>query len=144
LILSSCVYFLALRCLLHWLSRLSRFWSGAEVPLPSACPGLDGEHDGWRSNPCQASGKLSRSGAPHTVHHGSEGLCRLAYRSQVPAPSVCQDRYGTASFFLRECLTYVSLRRLQSGKDWTGRRSIGSTASLLCPIRVASVSRLIG
>src|ERR1035437_437301 len=47
-ILSSCVNFLVRCYLLHCVSWFSRFLPGAELPLPAACPGLDGDHDGER------------------------------------------------------------------------------------------------
>ena len=55
--------------------------------LPAACPGLDGEYDGWRFNRLRASGKLPRKGTPRATYHDSQKICRHIHRSLAGAPS---------------------------------------------------------
>jgi len=146
----------ALRFLVYCALRFSLFLPSPELALnfPFACRLSKlgrGERDGWRSNQLRASSKLPRRGTPRATYHDSQKICHQVCRSLARAPSVrqahcrafCRDWNGATGAFLRWCPSYGSFRRVQPGKDWTGRRSfLARRRACSARFRVARVSRL--
>jgi hypothetical protein len=54
------------------------FSPAAELPLPVACPDLDGEHDDQPSSNLRTLGRLRQSRAPRAIHHDSQKPCHPA------------------------------------------------------------------